>query len=71
MVGHHLKSWYLEGYHDLAVDDAVDDVLVNVGGSSTPVHRTDPFTVYQRYRHHQIAAKSVKQTQNSGCEHRD
>ena len=71
MVRHHLKSWYLEGDHDLAVDDAVDDVLVNVGCSSTPVHGTDPVTVYQRYRHHQIAAKSVKQTQRSGSEYRD
>ena len=62
---------YLEGDENLDVDDAVDNVLVNVGCSSTPIDRTDPVTVYQRYRHHQIAAKSVKQTQRSGSKHRN
>ena len=56
----------LDGDKNLTVYHSVYDILVDVGSSSTPIHRTDPVSVYQRYRHHQITPKSVEETKK-GC----
>ena len=52
----------LDGDKNLTVYHSVYDILVDIGNSSTPIHRTDPVSVYQRYRHHQITPKSVEET---------
>ena len=55
-------EFHLKEYDDLTKDDGVDNVLVKISSSTTPVHRTNP-TPTQGYGHDQIHTKSMEQSQ--------
>ena len=63
------KISYLKRHHNLAVDDRVYDIFVDICCSSTPVQRTPPASLSQGYGHNEVATETVEQSKEGSSNH--